>query len=243
MRRVFWFLSFLVITCALFVVYLYLTLPGVAYLKNKNPKSTAIMEQRKREALSNNFKYTVHQQWVRFDRIPQLLKDTVRISEDGAFFQHNGFDLYELKEAFKRNLKEGKKVRGASTITQQLAKNLFLSTGKSYRRKIKELFLALNLEWRLSKNRIFHIYLNIIEFGRGIFGVEAAARHYFKKPVSQLNVVEILRLTAVIPKPLRVSPLKDSRYIKWRANLLLERLKRYRYISGAQYKKAKLAFK
>jgi membrane peptidoglycan carboxypeptidase len=172
-----------------------------------------------------------------------LLKDTVRVSEDIDFYHHKGIDYYELKEAIKRNLKEGKKVRGGSTITQQLAKNLFLSTEKSYYRKLKEFFIAKKLEENLSKNRIFHIYLNIIEFGPGIFGVEAASEYYFGKPVMDLNLEEILRLVAVLPKPLRVTPLSNSRYLKWRANLLLERLIKYEYITDEQYKYAKLQFR
>jgi monofunctional biosynthetic peptidoglycan transglycosylase len=124
-----------------------------------------------------------------------------------------------------------------------LAKNLFLSTGKSYYRKLKEFFIAKKLEEFLSKDRIFTLYLNVIEFGKGIFGVEAAARFYFGKPVGQLTLVEILRLVAVIPKPLRVTPLSDSRYLKWRANLLLGRLKQYGYITAAEYENARIRFR
>jgi membrane peptidoglycan carboxypeptidase len=124
-----------------------------------------------------------------------------------------------------------------------LAKNLFLSTEKSYYRKLKELFIAKKLEAHLSKNRIFHIYLNVIEMGRGIFGMEAASEYYFKKPVDRLDLIEIVRLVSVLPKPLRVTPLSDSRYLKWRANLLLDRLYKYDFITGEQYRQAKEKFK
>ncbi|MCP5106694.1 MAG: monofunctional biosynthetic peptidoglycan transglycosylase, partial [bacterium] len=209
----------------------------------QNPKTTAIIELRKKQARQKGEKLDIQHRWVPFKTIPQLLKDTVRISEDAGFYYHKGIDFYELKEAVKKNWKEGKKARGGSTITQQLAKNLFLSTEKSYYRKFKELFIAKKLEAHLSKNRIFSIYLNVIELGKGIFGVEAASEYYFKKPVDQLNLIEIVRLAAVIPKPLKVTPLSNSRYLKWRANLLLDRLEKYDYITLKEYREAKEEFK
>jgi monofunctional biosynthetic peptidoglycan transglycosylase len=227
----------------MFAGFFFLTLPEGKFLKNRNPETTGLIEQRKAEAKIKGRKLKIHQKWVSFDDIPQLLKDTVRVSEDIDFYHHSGIDYYELKEAIRRNLKEGKKVRGGSTITQQLAKNLFLSTEKSYYRKLKEFFIAQKLEKNLSKNRIFHIYLNIIELGPGIFGVEAASEHYFGKPVGNLNLEEILRLVSVLPKPLRVTPLSDSRYLKWRANLLLDRLIKYEYITDEQYKHTQLQFR
>jgi monofunctional biosynthetic peptidoglycan transglycosylase len=227
----------------IFAGFFFLTLPEGKFLKTRDPETTAVIEQRKAEAKKKGQELKIRQKWVKFDDIPQLLKDTVRVSEDIDFYHHKGIDYYELKESIKRNLKEGKKSRGGSTITQQLAKNLFLSTGKSYYRKLREFFIAKRLEENLSKNRIFHIYLNIIELGPGIFGVEAASEYYFGKPVGSLSLVEILRLAAVLPKPLRVTPLSDSRYLKWRANLLLERLIKYEYITDGQYKHAKNLFK
>jgi monofunctional biosynthetic peptidoglycan transglycosylase len=227
----------------IFAGFFFLTLPEGKFLKTRDPETTAVIEQRKAEAKKKGQKLKIRQKWVKFDDIPQLLKDTVRVSEDIDFYHHKGIDYYELKEAIKRNLKEGKKSRGGSTITQQLAKNLFLSTEKSYYRKLKEFFIAKKLEENLSKNRIFHLYLNIIELGPGIFGVEAASEYYFGKPVGSLNLVEILRLVSVLPKPLRVTPLSDSRYLKWRANLLLERLIKYEYITNEQYNHAKILFR
>lgn len=231
------------LSIGLFIAYFFLSLPDVSYLKSVNPRTTAMMEQRKQQAKEEGKTLHIKHKWVPFDAIPKLLKYSVRISEDDAFYQHDGIDYDELKEALKKNLSEGKKARGGSTITQQLAKNLFLSPKKSYYRKLTELFIAKRLESELSKNRIFCIYLNVIEFGSGIFGVEAAANTYFKKTVSQLTLVEIVRLTAVIPKPLRVTPLSNSRYMKWRTNLLLERLKRYNYISELEYFQAKHALR
>jgi monofunctional biosynthetic peptidoglycan transglycosylase len=117
-----------------------------------------------------------------------------------------------------------------------LAKNLYLSTDRSIIRKIKEFLIARRLEANLSKNRIFHIYLNVIEFGPGIFGVQAASRSYFQKDVGQLDLEEIVRLTAIIPKPLKENPTKNSRWLKWKAKWILNTLLRYKYIRQMEYK-------
>ncbi|MCK4766157.1 MAG: transglycosylase domain-containing protein [Candidatus Aminicenantes bacterium] len=227
----------------LYIGWFFLSLPDVEYLKTKNPGTTSLMESRKKEARKKGKKLQILHIWVEFTSIPGLLKDTVRISEDAGFYFHKGIDYHELKEAIKKNWQTGKKTRGGSTITQQLAKNLYLSTEKSYYRKIREFFIAKKLEKELLKNRIFSLYLNLIEFGRGVFGIGAASETFFKKPVNRLNLSEIVRLAAVIPKPLRVSPLFNSRYLKWRANFLLDKLYKYDYISAEVYDKAKRDFK
>lgn len=227
----------------LFAAYFFLSLPDVAYLKSENPPTTAMIEQRKAEAKKLGKPLKIRQKWVHFNAIPGLLKNAVRVSEDVDFYHHEGIDFFELKESIRRNLEKGKKARGGSTITQQLAKNLFLSTEKSYYRKLKEMVIAGKLEKHLSKDRIFAIYLNVIEFGNGIFGVEAGAQYFFNKPVNRLSLNEIIRLVSVIPKPLKVTPLSNSNYLKWRANLLLERLVQYDYISDSQYRAAKEEFK
>jgi len=227
----------------LFTAYFFLSLPEVALLKKENPKTTSMIQLRKKEAAKAGKSFYLRWQWIPFNAVPDLLKKTVIVSEDAAFYQHDGIDYYELKEAFKRNLRDGKKARGGSTITQQLAKNLFLSTEKSYYRKIREMVIAKRLEKYLSKDRIFCIYLNVIELGPGIFGVEAAAQYFFKKSTSFLNLVEMVRLVSVMPKPLKVSPLSDSKYLKWRALLILKRLLHYRHISNVQFEKAQAVFK
>ncbi|MCX6583836.1 MAG: monofunctional biosynthetic peptidoglycan transglycosylase [Candidatus Aminicenantes bacterium] len=227
----------------LFTAYFFLSLPNVAYLKDQNPQTTSVIEQRKQETQQKGKSLKIRQKWVGFNTIPELLRNTIRVSEDVDFYSHDGIDFYELKESIKRNLKEGKKARGGSTITQQLAKNLFLSTEKSYYRKLKEMVIAKRMEKYLSKDRIFSIYLNVIELGNGIFGVEAASEIFFNKSVNRLTLSEIIRLAAVIPKPLKVTPLSNSNYLKWRANLLLERLVKYGYISESEYRSAKEEFK
>ena len=215
--------------------YFYLSLPDVSALKIKNPRNTSLMVQRYREAKKSDQKFRVRQQWVDLEVIPKLLRETVRITEDASFYQHKGVDFAELKEAFKKNWKKGEYVRGASTITQQLAKNLYLSTEKSVNRKIKELLITMRLERNVSKDRIFTIYLNVIEWGPGIFGVEAASQNYFNKTVGQLNLEEIVRLVAVIPQPLKINPTENDDWLKWKARWILDALKRYAYIDQVQY--------
>ena len=171
-----------------------------------------------------------------------MLKKTIRISEDANFYFHKGIDYDELKEAIKKNWEEGTFARGGSTITQQLAKNLYLSTKKSFFRKIEEYFIARRLEDNLSKNRIFELYLNVIEFGSGIFGVEAAARYYFGKNVADLNLEEIIRLTAIIPRPLSISANGKSRWLLWRCRWIAGKLLLYKYIDQATYAELMLKF-
>jgi monofunctional biosynthetic peptidoglycan transglycosylase len=225
------------------VLYIYLSLPSVSHLKNQNPKTTALIDQRLREAQRAGKVLKIRQIWIGFEGIPALLKESVRVAEDARFFDHEGIDYEEISEAIQKNLNQGRYARGASTITQQLAKNLYLSTERSLIRKIKEFFLALRLEEELSKNRIFHLYLNVIEFGPGIFGVEAAARHYFGKSVGQLSLEEIVRLTAVIPKPLSENPTRNSSWMKWKAGWILTTLRKTGHIRSEQYHQASARFK
>lgn len=239
LKKIIFFIVLLAITSAgAAAAYVFLSLPSISHLKIQNPSTTALIEQRLREAQRSGKVLRVRQVWVGFDGIPALLKESVRVAEDARFFEHEGIDYDEISEAVKKNLEQGRWVRGASTITQQLAKNLYLSTEKSLVRKIKEYFLALHLEKELSKNRILHLYLNVIEFGPGIFGVEAAARHYFGKSVGQLNLDEIVRLTAVIPKPLSESPAHPSRWLKWKARWILSTLYKTGHITAEQYQRA-----
>ena len=225
-----------------YCAYIYLSLPDVAVLQTQNPRTTALMVQRYRQAKNAGKNLIIRQQWVSFERIPRLLRNAVRISEDAGFYHHQGLDFFELKAAIKKNWQQGAYIRGASTITQQLAKNLYLSTDKTITRKIKELLIARRLEKSLDKNRIFQLYLNVIEFGPGVFGVQAAARYFFQKNVGQLNLAEIVRLTAVIPKPLQVNAARNSRWLKWKARWILDKLRKYKYIDPMHYRAAIAAF-
>ncbi len=225
-----------------YVIYFFSILPNVAYLKNENPKITALMQLRLEQAKAENKKLIIRQIWIRYGSIPDLLKNTIRISEDASFYKHNGVDFEELKESIKKNFEEGKLARGGSTITQQLAKNLYLSTEKSFLRKIKEYFIARQMEKKLSKNRIYHLYLNVIEFGPGIFGVEAASRYYFGKSVKSLTLEEMIRLTAIIPRPLITNPKNNSRWLNWKCKWILRKLALYNYIDQTTYDNTIITF-
>lgn len=181
--------------------YMYLTLPDVRLLRTQNPSTTAFMEVRERQARARGQEPKRVQHWVSYARISYHLKDAVRVAEDGLFWKHDGVDYQQVKESIEVNLERGEFARGASTITQQLAKNLFLSPSKNPVRKLRELLIARRLEAELTKQRILEIYLNVIEWGDGLYGAEAAARTYFGKSAAALSAEESAMLAAVIINP------------------------------------------
>jgi monofunctional biosynthetic peptidoglycan transglycosylase len=214
------------IVVGLFLLVELLTIPffSVARLKSENPGETALMRQRVSEAEHAGKTLRITQHWIPLSRIPRHVIDAVIVAEDGTFYTHQGIDWYEVQESIEKNLDEGRLARGASTITQQLAKNLYLSTSKDPVRKVKELLITLLLERMLTKPRILELYLNVIEWGRGIFGIDAAARIYFGKSAGALTMDEAARLAAVIPSPLRHRPDVDSRYLLYRKRIVMNRL-------------------
>lgn len=205
------------------------TFPDVARLAKENPKTTAWADMRDAEARAKGKRGRRYQVWVPLNSISPSLKNAVLIAEDAAFFQHEGLDYDEIKEAVKINAEKLEFARGASTITQQLAKNLYLSPSKNPLRKVKELIITFALERHLPKRRIFEIYLNVIEWGDGIYGVEAAARTYFGKSCSGLSDEEAAALAAVIINPRRYSPVEPNKRIRNRIAMILERMQKYRY--------------
>lgn len=150
--------------------------------------------------------------------------NAVLAAEDGRFFSHPGIDWRALERAYERNKRAGKVRLGGSTITMQLAKNLYLSTERSFLRKAKEAIIALRLEKELSKKRILEIYLNIIELGDGIFGVEAAARHYYRKSAASLTRDEAARLAAIIPSPRKHTPHDNTKFTLRRASIIKRKI-------------------
>jgi len=205
----------------------FLTLPSfreIDRLSSVNPQITALMKERAGEAAAKRKPYAIHCEWVPLSRISDDLQHAIIVGEDGTFFEHEGVDWYEMKEAIKKDIARGKIVRGGSTITQQLAKNLFLSTSRGPSRKIKELFITWRMESELSKERILEIYLNCIEWGDGIFGAEAASETYFRKHASDLSRDEAARLAAVIPSPLKHHPDRDDRFLTYRKDVILGRM-------------------
>jgi monofunctional biosynthetic peptidoglycan transglycosylase len=183
-----------------------------------------MMEQREQEADGAGVQFAVQQTWVPISRISPHLVHAVIVAEDGTFYEHSGVDWYEVEESIEKNLEKGRAARGGSTISQQLAKNLFLSTSKDPMRKLKELIITLRMEKMLSKKRILEIYLNVIEWGNGVFGAEAAARKYFGTSAANITRDEAARLAAVIPSPLRHQPNQVSQYVERRSSIILERM-------------------
>lgn len=205
----------------------YLSLPGsdeIARLRRKNPGSTALMEQRKAEARRSRKPYQIQWQWVPLSQMSDHVLRAVVVAEDGTFYEHDGIDWYEVKESIWKDITKRSFARGASTITQQLAKNLYLTTSKDPLRKLREIWIAMAMESELSKHRILELYLNVIEFGNGVFGVEAAALRYFGKSASELSRDEAARLAAIIPSPLRHMPTDESRFVQYRMSLIQTRM-------------------
>jgi monofunctional biosynthetic peptidoglycan transglycosylase len=163
--------------------------------------STAFMDHRLAELRAKNAKAELRYQWVAYDRISPHLKRAMIAAEDAKFVEHEGFDWDGIQKAIEKNERRGRIVAGGSTITQQLAKNLFLSPARSWMRKGQEAVITLMLEALLDKRRIFEIYLNVIELGNGVFGAEAASRHYFATPASRLSPAQAARLAAMAPNP------------------------------------------
>jgi monofunctional glycosyltransferase len=220
----------------------YFFTPEPKIFKSNNPKKTAFMQMRINQAKARGRSLRISQRYVNYSKISKHLKNAVRISEDGGFFFHNGFDLGEIKESIKTNIKKREFKRGGSTITQQLAKNLYLSSKKSIVRKLEEAFLTLKIEQQLSKIRIFDLYLNYIEFGNGIFGVDVACRKYFKKSSGKVTVFEAVRLASIIPSPRKWSPNNPTKRLKYRTKILLNRMYKFKKISKEEYEEAKRDF-
>jgi monofunctional biosynthetic peptidoglycan transglycosylase len=208
----------------------------IAPLNRRAPARTAVMREREAEAARIGRKFRIDVRPVPYDRISPLLRRAVLVAEDDAFFSHDGLDWNEIRASARANLSRGRVVRGGSTITQQLAKNLFLGSARTLTRKLEEVFLAGRLERSLTKRRIFELYLNLIEWGDGIFGAEAAARHYFGVAASDLSPRQAVLLAAVIINPRRFSVLDPQRRIERRVKLIAGRLRRRGDLSEVDYR-------
>jgi monofunctional glycosyltransferase len=226
-RRVRWARAILGLAGVAFgyVVYVYLTLPDVRSLATAPPKATAFMDLRRREARDDGTRdFRIRYQWVPYNRISVHLKRAVLVAEDSAFYQHDGLDYEQIKESIELNLEEGRMVRGASTITQQLAKNLYLSPSRNPIRKYKEVIITRRLEAALTKQRILELYLNLIEWGDGVFGCEAAARAYFGKSASALSPDEAALMAGAIINPRVYSPARPNARLRRRQQLIGRRM-------------------
>ena len=210
-----------------FFAYVYLTLPDVRSLATANPKTTAFMQLREREAAQQGKQLRHYQVWVPYTRISQNLKRAVLVAEDDAFWQHEGIDMEQLKISIRNDIEKGKAMRGGSTITQQLAKNLYLSPSRDPVRKLRELIIARRLEAELSKSRIFEIYLNVIEWGDGVWGAEAAARSYFGTSAASLGPEQAALLAGAIINPRMYSPAHPNARLLRRQRIILSRMGSY----------------
>ncbi len=188
-------------------------LPDVRPLKRAPPRTTAYMELRRRQAAAVGRRMNLRWTWVPYDRISPLLRDAVVTSEDDEFWRHDGVDWPALRAAWRRDLQERRAAAGGSTIAMQLARNLYLSPAKNPLRKLKEILIARRLERALGKRRVLELYLNVVEWGPGVFGCEAAARAYFDKPCADLDADEAVALACVLPNPRRWNPAKPGRYV------------------------------
>lgn len=203
----------------LFAAVQWLTWPDAAALATAPPTSTAFLDTYRRRQSDTGNDTSVAWQWVAWDRISVHAKRAVVAAEDMEFFTHNGFSSSEMAVALREAL-AGERFRGASTITQQLAKNLWLSPSRNPWRKVKEALLTRSLEHHLSKRRILDVYLNVVEFGPGVYGIEAATQHYFAKPASDLSEHEAAMLAASLPRPSSWHPgVSSTSYARYVADI------------------------
>ncbi|WP_151635746.1 monofunctional biosynthetic peptidoglycan transglycosylase [Noviherbaspirillum aerium] len=189
-----------------------------------NPDSTSFMDQQLSVLREKNPNARLKHKWVPYDRISKHLKRAIIAAEDSHFSEHEGVDWDAMQKAYEKNTRKGKVIAGGSTITQQLAKNLFLSGERSYLRKAQEVVITYMLEHLMEKERIFEIYLNVVEWGVGVFGAEAAAQHYYGVSAANLNAPQAARLAVMLPRPRFYDKNRNSAYLAQRTNLILRRM-------------------
>ncbi len=216
---------------------LLISTPQLTSLRQTIPYPTAYMKLYWPKRAGQKKKNPKPVQNIPLSHIPKLFQRTVILAEDASFWIHKGIDWFAVRQSLRKNLSKGKFVRGGSTITQQVARNLYLSRRKSIFRKLQEMWIASRIEAIVSKRRILEIYFNIIEWGPGIFGVKAASQYYFKKLPEQLTLKEIILLTATIPSPLRENPYHKTARFYWRCRLITRRLWKYKVINDSTYQK------
>jgi monofunctional biosynthetic peptidoglycan transglycosylase len=195
----------------------YAVYPDIGKLASSNPGKTAFMEYREAQWRRDGIDKTIEQRWVSLKKVSPAMVKAVLIAEDNKFWKHEGFDFEAIEKAIDRNIREKQFKVGGSTISQQLAKNLYLSPSKNPIRKIKEAILTWRIEQTLSKRRILELYINVAEWGDGIFGIEQAARHYYGTSASGLSAYQASRLAAVLPNPIKFNPTGSSRYVRSRS--------------------------
>jgi len=201
---------------------LYFFYPDVAKLKKQNPGKTSFMEYREQEWKQKGKKIKIQRKWVPLKEISPYLFKAVIIAEDDKFWSHHGFDLDAIQNALEKNVEKGKFKFGGSTISQQLTKNLYLTPDKNPIRKLKEAIITWRIERTLSKRRILELYLNVVEWGEGIFGAEVASLRYFGKPAALLTAQEAAKLAVILPNPRKYKLDGSSRYVEKRAQIIYD---------------------
>ena len=211
---------------ALLLAYQLWLLGWIVYWKWNNPAMTSFMSEQQARLASQHpdDEFELKHQWVAYPAISPQLKRALVASEDAKFLQHEGFDWEGIQTAWEKNLAKGRIVAGGSTISQQLAKNLFLSGERTLFRKAQEVALTYYLEWMLGKRRILEIYLNNVEWGEGVFGAEAAARHYFRTPAARLSAAQAARLAAMVPNPRYYDTHRNDRSLARKAAIIQRRM-------------------
>ena len=218
LKRLLWLVLFLLLAWQLWL------LGWVLFWGAVNPGMTRFMDIRLAELRQKNPQAVLTQQWLSYERISPHLKRAIIASEDARFVDHEGFDWQGMQKALEKNQKKGRFVAGGSTISQQLAKNLFLTPDKSLFRKAEEAVITLMLENLWSKRRIFEVYLNVIEWGNGVFGAEAAARHYYGVSAAQLGPEQAARLAGMVPNPRYYDRNRGAPGLERKAAIILARM-------------------
>lgn len=222
LRRWLWRIPLFLIGLAL--IYQLWIFGHVVYWNFYNPSTSAFMQDRLDILQQKDPGATLRMQWMPYERISPHLKRAIIAAEDSKFLEHEGFDFEAIQKAYEKNLKKGRLVAGGSTISQQLAKNLFLSGQKTPWRKIQEALITLMLENVMSKRRIMEIYLNVIEWGNGVFGAEAAIRHYYGASASSISAEQAARLAAMIPNPRFYDRHRNTPWLSKKAAIILSRM-------------------
>lgn len=225
-KRLFKWLLKLSLTVILFSL---ATVLSVGYF---NPSHSALMIERKLSHWRANESYSIDREWISYAELPDTLKLAVIAAEDQLFPEHKGFDINAIAKAFKRNKSQSRTTFGASTISQQVAKNQFLWSGRSYLRKGVEVWFTFLIESTWSKQRILEVYLNSVEWGDGVFGAQAAAQYYFGKDTDQLTQSQANQMAAILPSPLTRSASKPSAYTRKRADWINQQILQ---LGGSQF--------
>ncbi|MCX7187747.1 MAG: monofunctional biosynthetic peptidoglycan transglycosylase [Proteobacteria bacterium] len=225
MKKIWWGVRRLVVILALLLLlYQVWIFAHIAWWVGHNPSTSAFMDQRLVAMQHRHPNAELSHQWVPYSKISNDLKRAIIASEDAKFVDHEGFDWDGIQKAYEKNMRKKKIVAGGSTISQQLAKNLFLSTKRTPWRKVEEVIITVMLESVMSKQRIFEIYLNVIEWGNGVFGAEAAAQYYYHVSAAQLSAPDAARLAAMVPNPRYYDQHREARGMLRKTEIILQRM-------------------